>query len=164
MADDPKQLISAEKLCALTGKTDRRHRQLAKDGYFPPPINGEYQLSPTIAGFLRYVREQAIRAKDTIGKEHLAKTTAERHMVELDLARARKELLPARDVERAWVHLLSEARAAWLQLPPKCAVAFPTWPDARACEAWVAQQVREILDELSANPRYERTHEEEDRG
>lgn len=50
--------ISAEKLCALTGLTDRRHRQLAREGYFPSPSKGLYQLTPTIAGIFRYYRER----------------------------------------------------------------------------------------------------------
>lgn len=60
---DP-QTISAEKLCALTGLTDRRHRQLAKEGYFPPPIKSQYQLTPTISGMFRYYREYNARLKN----------------------------------------------------------------------------------------------------
>lgn len=51
------QLISGEKLCSLTGLTDRRHRQIAKEGYFPPPIKGQYQLAPTLQGMFKYYRE-----------------------------------------------------------------------------------------------------------
>lgn len=53
------QSISAEKLCQLTGLTDRRHRQLAKEGYFPPPIESEYQLVPTLQGMFRFYREMS---------------------------------------------------------------------------------------------------------
>jgi hypothetical protein len=49
--------IAAEALCALTGLTDRRHRQIAKAGYFPPPIRGQYQLTATLQGMFRYYRE-----------------------------------------------------------------------------------------------------------
>jgi len=53
------QTISAEKLAALTGYTDRRHRQLASAGYFPPPVDSQYQLVPTIQGLFRYFRQRA---------------------------------------------------------------------------------------------------------
>jgi hypothetical protein len=53
------QLISADKLAALTGYTDRRHRQLASAGYFPPPVDAQYQLVPTIQGLFRYFRQRA---------------------------------------------------------------------------------------------------------
>jgi len=69
--------ITAEKLCALTGLTDRRHRQLAKAGYFPPPLRGEYQLGPAIKGLFRYYNER-LQKKDTVfedarGREKSAK-------------------------------------------------------------------------------------------
>lgn len=57
MADQA--LLSAEKLTALTGLTDRRHRQIAKAGYFPPPYRGQYQQGPTILGMFRYYREKS---------------------------------------------------------------------------------------------------------
>lgn len=49
--------ITAEKLCILTGLTDRRHRQIAKQGYFPAPIKSQYQLTPTLQGMFKYYRE-----------------------------------------------------------------------------------------------------------
>lgn len=56
--------LSADKLCELTGLTDRRHRQLAKDGCFPPPYKGQYDASLTIAGLFKYFREQLARKDD----------------------------------------------------------------------------------------------------
>lgn len=52
------QLISGDKLAALTGLTDRRHRQLAKESWFPSPSHGQYQLIPTLQGLFRYYRER----------------------------------------------------------------------------------------------------------
>ena len=50
------QTISADKLEALTGLTDRRHRQIAKLGHFPSPSRGLYKLAPTIKGLFVYYR------------------------------------------------------------------------------------------------------------
>jgi hypothetical protein len=51
--------IVATELCKLTGLTDRRHRQLAHDGYFPPPIRGKYQFEATIRGNFKYYQERS---------------------------------------------------------------------------------------------------------
>ena len=57
MPDEPKeQTISSDALEKLTGLSDRRHRQIAKLGFFPPPKNGVYLLSPTIRGMFVYYR------------------------------------------------------------------------------------------------------------
>lgn len=72
--------ISGESLCLLTGLTDRRHRQLAKSGHFPPPIKGEYQRDATLAGLFKFYREMGERSrnrKDKIDDEKLRKLQLE---------------------------------------------------------------------------------------
>jgi len=67
--------ISGEKLSALTGLTDRRHRQLAKEGYFPPPLRGLYPAWPAITGLFKYHREQLSKKSDSLSKlDERAKT------------------------------------------------------------------------------------------
>ena len=56
------QYITAEKLCAITGLSDRRH-QIAKAGYFPPPVKSQYQLIATLQGMCGYYREMGERKK-----------------------------------------------------------------------------------------------------
>lgn len=68
--------LSAEVLCSLTGLTDRRHRQIAKEGFFPPPVKGQYQLTPTLQGMFKYYRELGERQRhkrDEIDDEKLRK-------------------------------------------------------------------------------------------
>lgn len=70
--------ISAEKLCLLTGLTDRRHRQLAAQGFFPSPIRGEYQLVPTLQGMFKFYRGAH---ESKTGKASDLKLERERHRV-----------------------------------------------------------------------------------
>ncbi len=58
------QTISAERLAVLTGLTDRRARQIAKLGYFPPPIKSQYQLTATLQGMFKYYRELGERTRN----------------------------------------------------------------------------------------------------
>lgn len=53
------RLISYEKLRALAGLdlTDRRLRQLAAEGHFPEPIDGQYDWVATLRGLLKYYRD-----------------------------------------------------------------------------------------------------------
>ena len=77
------QTISGEQLCTLTGLSDRRHRQLAKDGYFPPPMKGQYQLTLTLQGMFRYYRDLQSRSNDDFALERLRKTRAEANLAEI---------------------------------------------------------------------------------
>lgn len=58
MAADPR-LMTYEKLRVLIklDLTDRRLRQLAKEGHFPEPRDGQYDWPATVAGLIKYYRE-----------------------------------------------------------------------------------------------------------
>jgi hypothetical protein len=92
--DSAADLISAEKLTSLTGLTDRRHRQLADEGFFPKPVEGEYQRDATIRGVLRFYREWKDRAAGDLAGEKLAKLRTERMIAELKLEQQRGEVIP----------------------------------------------------------------------
>lgn len=100
MADS--STISAEKLCSLTGLTDRRHRQLAKEGYFPSPIKSQYQLAATISGAFRYYRELSQRQTRTLSDDKSLKTRREIELLELKIRQQRREAIPLSVVLQVW--------------------------------------------------------------
>lgn len=106
------QKISADKLTELTGLTDRRHRQLADEGWIPRPDRGEYPLTATIRGLLRYYREAQDRAKGDLASEKLAKLRTERMIAELKLEQQRQEVISISEIG----DFLSRLAAKWEQL------------------------------------------------
>ncbi len=50
--------IDTTQLVRLSGLTDRRLRELAREGWLPAPNNGQYPLVGAIQGLLRYYRER----------------------------------------------------------------------------------------------------------
>ena|SRR3990167_899566 len=103
--------LTAEKLCALTGLTDRRHRQLASAGYFPPPIKGRYQAGKTIAGLFTYFRQQLTKKDDSLRKEQQAYTRAKRELAEEELAQFRGLYVPKADIGPALRNISLHQRA-----------------------------------------------------
>ncbi len=83
--------ISADKLCELTGLTDRRHRQLAKDGWFPSPYKGRYEANKTLAGLFKYLREQLAKKSDVEKTERAKLATIKRETAEEMLAILREK-------------------------------------------------------------------------
>ncbi len=108
---DKPGFISAEKLCQLSGLTDRQHRNIAKAGYYPPPIKGQYQMTLTITGLLRYYREAESRirgTKEAISQEKLAAMKRENEEAQGLLvlksavaAELQKSLTPIKELLRA---------------------------------------------------------------
>ena len=106
--------IHADKLCALTGLTDRRHRQLAKAGYFPPPSMSEYQLAPTIKGMFRYYREGNANSNESLTAEKIRETKARANLLEREDAVAKRESIPAENVQREWLAIgVALRQAIW---------------------------------------------------
>lgn len=94
-ASSAKGLVSAETLCGITGLTDRRHRQLASDGFFPSPVRGEYQFVPALKGLFRYFREQlhGSTGKSNINDEKLRKLREEADKLALENEKTRGNLV-----------------------------------------------------------------------
>lgn len=104
--------ISAEQLTALTGLSDRRHRQLADEGFFPKPVESQYQFAPTIRGILRFYREWKDRAAGDMASEKLQKLRTERMIAELKLEQQRGDVVPKEEIGD-WV---AQTAAKWEQL------------------------------------------------
>lgn len=103
MATEEKpQRITAEKLCTLTGLTDRRHRQLAKDGWFPHPSKEGYLLTPTIAGMLKYYRESFQKTSRTLAEDKQVKLKKEIELLDLKIEEQNRQLVPIVEVDRVW--------------------------------------------------------------
>src|SRR5438552_396227 len=81
--------LTAVRLCEITTLSDRRHRQLAVSGYFPPPIRGIYQAGPTLLGIIKYQREQLAKKSDVLRIEQEAFTKAKRELAQEELAHFR---------------------------------------------------------------------------
>jgi hypothetical protein len=80
-------LISGATLCELSGLTDRRHRQIAAEGFFPPPVRGQYQLRASVAGLFRYYRELQVKRGANLAQKRERKIDNENTLLELEIAR-----------------------------------------------------------------------------
>lgn len=147
--------MHADVLCAVTGLTDRRHRQLAKAGYFPPPIGGEYQAVKTLAGVFKYLRELQAKAQGTLEEEKLKKLTAERHMAELKLAKESKAALDADAVFRAWENIVLTIRQKMMALPSKTAPRLAHLGEQQKIEAELEREVADALVDLAKVETYD---------
>lgn len=134
--------IHADKLCALTGLSDRRHRQLAKAGYFPPPKQSEYQLAPTIKGMFQYYRELGQRKTET--DEHIKGERLRKLKLAND-AYAR-DMIPADEVRRDVTRGFTELKSQLLVIPRQLEMAC-----GREVAERVEKEVIAVLDLMARN-------------
>lgn len=103
--------IRAEALCSLTGLTDRRHRQLAEQNYFPPPIRGAYQRDKTIAGLFKYFQEQIHARDDSLKIEQRELAIARKEKVREETEILRKAYVRKSEIGPALRNLSLHQRA-----------------------------------------------------
>ena len=84
---DAPEMISGEKLCTYTGLSDRRHRQLAAEGYFPVPVESMYDLGKTVSGIIRYYREAQGKSKLNLNELKAGKLERENKKLDFDIER-----------------------------------------------------------------------------
>lgn len=152
--------LPAEKLCEITTLSDRRHRQLADEGYFPPPINGVYQMTATLRGLVRYLREQATKAESCMEEEKLKKLKADRRLAELDLQKKRKDALDAESVFKVWEGIILTIRQKLLALPSKLSPRLVYIEQQAEIENELERELSEALVDLSKPVTYQQAEED----
>ncbi len=111
MAQDPGNTLSSDKLASLTGLTDRRHRQLAKEGCFPNPERGQYQLVATLRGLFKYFQEQLHKKNDNAKKAEQRLKEAKADMAEEELAEFRNQYVLKKEIGPALRNISLHQRA-----------------------------------------------------
>ena len=127
-------------IAKLLDLTPRRVQQLSAEGVIPKAERGRYELVPAIQGYIRYLKERSIKA-DTSGDDYNAHRTrltkARADLAEMEKEQIREQLIPAGDVERAWIDVSQNMRQKLLAFPQRVA------PEVYAAEKLI--EVKSIL-------------------
>jgi hypothetical protein len=110
-APDLVRTISADELCGLTGLTDRRHRQLAKDGWWPAKEPGGWRRDETLAGVIKYFREQLHRRDDSLKQEQRKLAIARREKTQEETAVLRNQYVKRAEIGPALRNLSLHQRS-----------------------------------------------------
>lgn len=117
-------------LAQLLGVSASQVRYLAKEGVAVRVRPSHYATRPTVANYVARLSERAKKAGNPKGNAQLdaeklrgAKATADK--IELANAKARGDLVPAAEVERAWSNVLRDVRSALLAVPSRIGATLP---------------------------------------
>ena len=108
---DSTTTITAEELSNLTGLTNRRHQQLAADGYFQHAIGRDYLLAQTLTGIFKYFREHNQRTKEKLTNTKDEKTQKEIRLLDMKIAEQERQSVKRSDVSKLLLHVSSKQKA-----------------------------------------------------
>lgn len=131
-------------MCTWTGLTDRRHRQLAEEGWFRPPVKGFYELADVAKGLVRYFSEEAHKKGDSEAAARKRKLLLNGDKIEEELKIIRGEYVKTSDIGPALRNLSLQQRAVLQrklegEIGPK--IANRSWEEIRP-------QMQGLVDEL----------------
>jgi len=147
------QTYPLDTISKLLDLTPQRVNQLVREGIIPKADRGRYELVPVVQAYIRYLRDRAIKG-DVHGDDYSAHRTrlikARADLLEMEQAQIAGKLIPAEDVENAWIEVLANCRAKMLSIPTKSA------PEVFAAESLIEVKgilktaVNEALSELAS--------------
>lgn len=111
------ETVGTAKLASILGISDRRVQHLVSEGILRKEKRGTYQLAASVQAYIAYKVESSRSGSSGTKVEEetrLLKARADRE--EIELARIRKELIPAILIKSTWQRIVASARTRFLGL------------------------------------------------
>lgn len=144
-------IVSTKEISEILGLSDRRIRQLEKEGALVKIGHGKFDLKASVQKYIEFIKEQAKKTEEELNltKEKTLLTRANRQKVELELQIMRGELHRSEDVRRVMNDMLTAFRARCLAIPSKAAPRLQAQTDVAVIQDIIKKEVYEALTELS---------------
>lgn len=130
--------------------SERRVQQLVKEKIIPRASAGEYDLAPSVQGYIRYLQERIRSGDDAdLAREKALLTKAQRETAELELAAMRGDMHKSEDVMTVWTECLVNCRSRLLAIPAKLAPELHEAEMVGDVQEKLRKAINEALDELA---------------
>ena len=139
-------------IAKLLDLSERRVQQLSREGVIPKAERGQYDLIGSVRGYVRYLRDQAVKAQAG-APDYMAERArfirARADLAEMDAQEKRRSLIAADQIEVAWIAVLALLRTRLLALPDRLAPQAFEQPTVGETRNLIRAAIREVLDDLA---------------
>ena len=151
--------------------SERRVQQLSKDGVIPRAERGRYELAPAVQGYVSFLQDRIAGNPDPSEEaadfqaSRARKMAAEAALAEIELCKARDEVVELAHVEKVVGGALATTRARLLQVGAKVAPQADLITDAASLKEMIDDAIHEALNEISSGAlEYAGTADDDDPG
>ena len=141
--------IGLEILAECLGLSKRRVLDLAQEGVIPKSVEREYDLVPSVRGYIESLRSRTDPASISLTQEKALLAKRQRERIELELAQTRGGLISVKLVKEEWEKLISASRARLLVIPTKLAPLIFTLKSIPEIKEVIENVIHEALRELA---------------
>ena len=145
--------MTAECLAGWLGTTATRINALAREGRIPRRADKLFDLRPAVRAYVADLKatkgNSALANNPELNAEKIRLARASAEKLETANLKAKGDLAPLAEIERAWAGILRDVRAALLALPSRVAsrLGYLTPHDV----ATIEHEVRAVLEELATH-------------
>jgi phage terminase Nu1 subunit (DNA packaging protein) len=139
-------------IARLLDLSERRVQQLSREGVIPKAERGQYDLIGSVRGYVRYLRDQALKAQagaPDYAAERARFIRARADLAEMEAEEKRRSLIAAEQIEAAWVAVLALLRTRLLALPDRLAPQAFEQSTVGDTRNLIRAAIREVLDDLA---------------
>jgi phage terminase Nu1 subunit (DNA packaging protein) len=139
-------------IARLLDLSERRVQQLSREGVIPKAERGQYDLIGSVRGYVRYLRDQALKAQagaPDYAAERARFIRARADLAEMEAEEKRLSLIAAEQIEAAWIAVLALLRTRLLALPDRLAPQAFEQSTVGDTRNLIRAAIREVLDDLA---------------
>jgi phage terminase Nu1 subunit (DNA packaging protein) len=139
-------------IARLLDLSERRVQQLSREGVIPKAERGQYDLVGSVRGYVRYLRDQALKAQagaPDYAAERARFIRARADLAEMEAEEKRRALIAAEQIEGAWIAVLALLRTRLLALPDRLAPRAFEQSTVGDTRTLIRAAIREVLDDLA---------------
>ncbi|CUH39325.1 hypothetical protein JSE7799_02049 [Jannaschia seosinensis] len=139
-------------IAKLLDLSERRVQQLSREGVIPKAERGQYDLIGAVRGYVRFLRDQAVKAQagaPDYAAERARFIRARADLAEMEAAEKRRTLIAAEQIEAAWIAVLALLRTRLLALPDRLAPQAFDQSTVGDIRNLIRAAIREVLDDLA---------------
>lgn len=139
-------------IARLLDLSERRVQQLSREGVIQKAERGQYDLIGSVRGYVRYLRDQALKAQagaPDYAAERARFIRARADLAEMEAEEKRRSLIAADQIEAAWIAVLALLRTRLLALPDRLAPQAFEQSTVGDTRNLIRAAIREVLDDLA---------------
>ena len=148
--------VTEKELSEYLGLSDRRIRQLFKQGILIKSQRGKYDLKASVLGYINSLRDKEKNKDEALEKlkisneaEKLTHERLKKRRTELQVLQIEKKLHAQEDVEYFWNTMVQAAKSRITAIPVKLAPQLVGIEDRKEIQSILKMEIGDALNEIS---------------
>jgi phage terminase Nu1 subunit (DNA packaging protein) len=146
------KIVTTIELADVLGLTDRRIRELVREGVIDRIDRGQYNLAECVQSYIKYKIDSISKREETgkLSEEQARLTKLKADREEIELKKLRGEVIPVYEIAKLWNYVITSAKTKLLSIPSIIKIQNPD------IDISVINSIdtihRECLEELAHDP------------